>query len=164
MSAPTIAALVTANWPNTEAFILAKAAASYTVAKPSAIYQALRQVLGKVPVPSAPDALDEVIKQQVADTATLALLRIGRDVLLDTPLSRVINAQSGNNGSEGLHDKVAALEDLRRDLDAAIKRRALMVEGLLALLFVPPTTVYSDVPMVVEFPGLAELRRKVGWK
>lgn len=121
----SLAALVTANFPVTEAALTAYPAIDYASVKNGAIERAKRDLYGAgVVVPSESD-IPDVAHYWIADKATLYLIPAGVDYYMNQ--HRL--SDSKENANFSYYDKVQALRDLEAELKAAVERNRAAAEA-----------------------------------
>lgn len=130
-----ISAEVSRNWPQTEGKLTAANELDYAAEKAKAIARAKRDAYGRQTVPSEESSIPEIVAYWVADKATIYLIPLAIEYYslkehLSTAQKEVTIAH---------YDKVAALQKLREELEAACARAW---DGVLALA--QPTTGDED--------------------
>lgn len=114
----TIAALVTNNFPVTDAALAAYTGINYATAKTGAIDRAKRDLYGVgITVPAEAD-IPDTAQYWIADKATLYLI----PVAIDYYMNQHRLSDSKENANLSYYDKVTALRDLEAELKAATSR------------------------------------------
>lgn len=114
----TISALVTANFPVTDAALAAYTGIDYATTKTSAIARAKRDLYGAgITVPDEAD-IPDVAQYWIADKSTLYLI----PVAVDYYMNQHRLSDSKENANFSYYDKVQALRDLETELKAAVER------------------------------------------
>lgn len=117
----TVASLVTKNWPTTEPTLVASVD-EYPSSKVTRIREAIRLLwfrFDQTAIP--PDQVDDqpdVVKQYVANKATLRLIRIARDFFKEGLISTSASVPGGGTSTESTYNHVSVLDQLRTDLEA----------------------------------------------
>lgn len=117
----TVASLVTKNWPTTEPTLIGSVD-EYPSSKVTRIKEAIKALwfrFDQAAIP--PDQVDDqpdVVKQYVANKATLRLIRIARDFFKEGLLSTSASVPGGGTSTESSYDRVNVLNQLRDDLEA----------------------------------------------
>lgn len=109
-----ISALVTANWPTTEALLAADTDIDYATHKSNLIAKAKRRLYAAKSVPTNESDIPERAGYWIADQATVYLIPLGISWYLEN--SRLSDAKEGATVS--FHDRVAALRAFKSELEA----------------------------------------------
>lgn len=113
-----ISALVTANWPTTEALLEADSDVSYTTHKATMIAKAKRKLYAAKSVPSSESDIPEQAGYWIADQATVFLIPLAISWFLEN--SRLSDAKEGATVS--FHDRVDALRRFKTELEADLSK------------------------------------------
>ena len=112
-----ISALVTANWPSTEALLGADSDIDYASHKANLIAKAKRKLYAAKGVPSNEADIPEQAAYWIADQATVYLIPLAKSWYVE-------NSQLGEN-KDGAniqwHDRIAMLDGLKAELEAALR-------------------------------------------
>lgn len=111
-----ISALVTANWPTTEALLEDDSNVDYAIHKANLIAKAKRRLYGAKSVPSEA-SIPEQAGYWIADQATVYLIPIAISWYLEN--TRLSENKEG--GTVTFHNRVEALRQLRMELEAALR-------------------------------------------
>jgi hypothetical protein len=112
-----ISALVTANWPTTEALLEADSDINYAVRKADVIARAKRSLYVGKSVPSSEDDIPEEAGYWIADKATVLLIRLARSWYAEN--SQLAENKDGANIE--WHDRIAMLDGLKAELEAELR-------------------------------------------
>jgi hypothetical protein len=126
----SIAVAVTANFPRTEALILADAtvnAIDYDVVKASSIERAKRDAYGTRTPPSE-SAMEEIVAQWIADRATILLIPVALEFVGYTHYRSRSNKQGDQIENYDLSEMLKAL---REELEASCSRTRDQVESII---------------------------------
>lgn len=140
-----ISALVTANWPTTEALLSADSNLDYEVHKAVLVNKAKRRLYQAKSVPSSEDDIPERAAYWIADQATVYLIPVGISWYLEN--SRVSENKEG--ATITFHNRVQALKDLRTELEADLR------EGLEAAQGAIDAREVSESTPAVDHDGMA---------
>jgi hypothetical protein len=139
---------ITNHFPRTEAALSADSAIDYSQAKDDAIAEAKRKLYGTATVPAEAD-LPDVVGEQIADLATIALIPISKEHYAIVRYRRKSNSQ-GENVEQ--YDLISLLDDLADDLRAACAERADDVEELVGKASSPTTLPQVSVNGLIVNP------------
>ncbi|HNT78499.1 MAG TPA: hypothetical protein PKH77_26095 [Anaerolineae bacterium] len=154
----SLAALVTANFPITDAALTAYSAIDYASVKNGAIERAKRDLYGAgVSVPEE-IAIPDVAQYWIADKATLYLI----PAAVDYYMNQHRLSDSKENANFSYYDKVQALRDLEAELKAAIERNREAAEEAIRerTESIPETPAVSVRGLLLDPTGRAYRR---GW-
>lgn len=149
-----ISALVTANWPSTEALLVADSDVDYDVHKANLIAKAKRKLYAAKTVPDEDD-IPERAGYWIADQATVYLIPLGISWYLEN--TRVSENKQGANIT--FHNRVDALRDLKAELEADLREGLDGAQDAIAAREVRDSTpAVSDDGMAVDPLGRAMQR------
>ena len=113
--ADLISALVTAVWPVTDAKLTEETSVlDYATAKATAIARAKRKLYGTAAIPADDNDIDEIARYWIADRAVLNLI----PTAIDYYMTKQRLSDSKDDMTVSYYDKIAALQDLRNQLEA----------------------------------------------
>lgn len=124
---------ITNSWPRTEALLAEDTNIDYPAAKAAAIASAKRKAYGTATVPADAD-IPDLVGEWIADTATIALIPVGKEHYALTRY-RSKNNQAGENISN--YDPLRLLDDLKKELERECAERWPRVEDSIGKSFNP---------------------------
>lgn len=108
--------LITSIWPDTEAKLEAETGLDYATHKTRAITRASKALYGEGTVPAEAD-IPQIARYWIADQAVVYLIPVARDWYMN----HTRRSDSKENANFTFHDRLAALDRLKRELKADLK-------------------------------------------
>jgi hypothetical protein len=144
----TVAARITALWPDTEAALLASTTAGYAAARARAMDDGVALLYGTyAPGANVPTIADiesapslALLEQHLAELAVLQLVPMARDHYAKEARRRSLELADGVSGTVEGYDRFKALDDLQAALRASLAGRSALVASLVRASMEPPAT------------------------